>query len=58
MTADEVRVVLAAEPPPGYLSECRGNPETSVTVELPQPLGDRTVIEGYEIGLDLEDLLP
>lgn len=58
MTADEVRVVLATEPPPGASFECPGNPETPVTVMLPQPLGDREVVEGYEIGLDLEDYLP
>lgn len=58
MTANELRVVLAAEPPPGEFFECPGNPETPVTVELPQPLGDREVVEGYEIGVDLEDYLP
>jgi hypothetical protein len=58
MTADEVRVVLAAEPPPGDVATCQGNPETPVTIALPQPLGDREVLEGYEIGIDLEDFLP
>lgn len=58
MTTDEVRVVLAAEPPPGDAFECPGNPETRVSVELPQPLGIREVVEGYEVGLDLEDYLP
>lgn len=58
MTAEKVRVVLAAEPPPGEAFECPGNPETPLTVELPQPIGDREVIEGYEIGVDLEEYLP
>lgn len=58
MTAEEVRIVLAAEPPPGDAFTCQGNPETPVIVELPEPLGEREVIEGYEIGIDLEDYLP
>ena len=58
MTPTELRIAFAAERPPGEAFTCPGNPETPVTVTLPEPLGDRAVVEGYVIGLDLEDFLP
>ena len=58
MTADEVRVAFAAKPPPGQDFTCPGNPEIPLTVELPEPLGDRIVVEGLAIGINLEDYLP
>lgn len=58
MTEDTVRIALAAEPPPGDAFDCQGNPETPYTVALPQPLGDREVVEGLAVGIDLEDYLP
>lgn len=58
MTEDAVRLAFAAEPPPGDAFDCPSNPETPVTVELSEPLGEREVIEGMAIGIDLEDYLP
>lgn len=58
MTSDQVRIALAAEPPPGEFFECPGNPETAFEVALPEPLGDREIIEGLAIGIELEDYLP
>ena len=58
MTDAEVRLAFAAEPPPGHAFSCQGNPETPFTVELPGPLGDREIIEGMAIGINLEDYLP
>lgn len=58
MTADEVRIALAAEPPPGDAFTCPGNPETRYSIALPAPLGDRKIVQGLAIGIDLEDYLP
>jgi hypothetical protein len=58
MTADAVHIAFAAQPPPGNAFTCPSNPEARVTIELPEPLGDREIIEGLAIGIDLEDYLP
>lgn len=58
MTQDVVRFAFAAEPPEGSGFTCPGNPEIAVTVELPEALGDREIIEGLEIGIELGDYLP
>lgn len=58
MTERAVRIAFAAEPPPGDAFDCPSNPDSAVTVELPAPLGDREIIEGLAIGIDLEDYLP
>ena len=55
ITDTDVRLVFAAEPPPGDAHDCQGNPETPYTVELPEPLGDRAIIEAMAIGIRLED---
>lgn len=55
MTDTEVRIAFAAEPPPGDVHTCQGNPETPHTVELPEPLGDREIIEAMSIDISLED---
>jgi hypothetical protein len=57
LTEADVRIVFAAEPPPGDAFNCQGNPETPYTVELPEPLGDREIIEAMGIGISLEDYL-
>jgi hypothetical protein len=57
ITDTDVRMVFAAEPPPGDAFQCQGNPETPYTVELPEPLGDREIIEAMTIGISLEDYL-
>lgn len=56
VTDDAVRVAFAADPPSGDQS-CPGNPEASATVELPTPIGDREIVEGLAIGLDLADFI-
>jgi hypothetical protein len=56
VTGDTVRIAFAAEPPSGDQS-CPGNPEASTTVELPMPLGDREIVEGLAIGIDLADFI-
>jgi hypothetical protein len=58
MTEDALRMAFAAEPPPGDAFDCPSNPEALVTVELPEPLGERAVIEGLAIGIELVDFLP
>jgi hypothetical protein len=57
LTADVVRLAFAAEPPPGDEFTCPSNPEARVTVELPEPLGGREIIEDLAIGINLEDYL-
>jgi len=58
MTEAEVRMAFATRPPDGDMFTCPGNPETLYTVALPGPLGDREIVEGLAIGIDLEDYLP
>lgn len=55
MTDSQVFIAFAAEPPPGDAFECPGNPDTPFTVELAEPLGDRELMEGMEVGITLED---
>ena len=55
LTDTEVRIAFAAEPPPGDAFTCPGNPETPHTVELPEPLGHRQIVESMSIGISLED---
>ena len=55
MTDTDVRIAFAAEPPPGDVHTCQGNSEIPYTVELPEPLGNREIIEAMSIGISLED---
>lgn len=55
-TADAVRVAFAAIPLTGDQT-CPGNPSTAVPITLSAPLGDRSLLDGLEIG-PLADLLP
>jgi len=57
MTDADVRIAFAAEPPPGDAHTCQGNPESAYLVALPEPLGDRRIIEEMSIGLYLDDYL-
>lgn len=57
ITSREVRITLAADPPPGDYQTCQGNPEQSVTIELGMPLGDREVVDGLVVLGDLADLI-
>lgn len=56
MTDTEVLIAFAARAQTGA-QECPSNPETAVVVELPEPLGDRTLRDGLDTGLDLTDFL-
>jgi hypothetical protein len=55
MTETQVFVAFAAEQPDGDAFDCQGNPDMPFVVELPEPLGDREIVEGFEIGIDLAD---
>jgi len=55
MTETQVFMAFAAERPPGDAFTCPGNPDTPYVVELPEPLGDRDLVEGVQIGVDLAD---
>lgn len=44
LTDDQLRLVIGVRPRPGG-QDCPGNPPTPVTVELDEPLGDRTVVD-------------
>lgn len=57
MTADDVRIAFAARRPPGDAHNCIGNPSMSFVVQLPEPLGDRQVIDGRGLGVSLGDFL-
>jgi hypothetical protein len=57
MTDTNIHIAFAANPPPGDAFDCQGNPDTPFTVELPQPIGDRVIVEGLDTGLSLEDYL-
>ena len=57
MTDAQVFIAFAADPPEGDFFDCQGNPDTPHMVVLPEPLGDRELVEGLDAGLDLEDYL-
>jgi hypothetical protein len=57
MTETRVFVAFAAERPEGDAFTCPGNPDMPYVVELPQPIGDRELMEGLNIGITLEDYL-
>lgn len=56
VTETEVRIGFLAEAQAGDFS-CPGNPDTPVTIELDTPLGDRTLVDAYDLGSDLRDHL-
>lgn len=45
VTDEEVRLVVGVQPPPGGPQNCPSNPPTHVTIELDEPLGDRTIVD-------------
>lgn len=55
LTSEEVRIVFVAETPDGDFFTCPGNPDTPFVLELPEPLGDRELVDGFEVGLTLDD---
>jgi hypothetical protein len=46
VTPDTVVVTFRVLAPPGAAQECPGNPPTRVVVDFPEPLGDRTLLDG------------
>lgn len=58
MTESTLRIAFAATRPNAQGFTCPGNPESPATVELPEPLGEREIVEGLAIGIDLEEYLP
>ncbi len=56
VTAYAVRIVFGAIPLVGDQS-CPSNPSTPVTIELDEPLGERSVMDGLLVGT-LSDLVP
>ncbi len=55
MTGTQVFMAFAAERPPGDAFTCPGNPDTPYVAELPAPLGDRSLMPGVQLGIDLAD---
>lgn len=55
LTEGEIRVVFVAEAPPGETFTCPGNPDTPFVLELPEPLGDRQLVDGFGVGITLDD---
>lgn len=55
MTQSQVFMAFAAEMPPGTAFSCPGNPDTPYLAELPAPLGDRILMPGVELGIDLAE---
>ncbi len=58
MTETQVFMAFAAETPPGTAFTCPGNPDTPYVAELPAPLGDRILMPGVELGIDLAEYVP
>ena len=48
-TDTEVLVAFAAEPLAAQAVNCQGNPSSRVSVELSQPLGNRTIYDGLHV---------
>jgi hypothetical protein len=57
ITAEAVFLAFAAQPDGEEYHNCQGNPEQRVSVELPEPLGDRDVRDGLRVGGFLSDYL-
>lgn len=65
LTADEVRIRISVLAPEGDAQTCPSNPWTPFTVDLGQPLGDRTVLDAnlvpareLQVGKDEPDVVP
>lgn len=57
VTDDAIRILLSTEPREGD-QECPGNPSQRVEIELPEPLGDRELLDARDTDLgDLADVL-
>ena len=53
-----VYLAFAATPLPDLEQTCPSNPEQSVTIDLPKPLGNRTIEDGLAVAGNLRDYLP
>lgn len=51
-TATQIAIVLSAQPLGGFQT-CPGNPYLDVTIELDAPVGDREIVDGRSVGVDL-----
>lgn len=54
--ASQISITFSVTPPEGD-QNCPSNPNTAVEVDLGEPLGDRRLVDGREVGVELEDLL-
>lgn len=54
--ASQVSITFSVIPLDGD-QECPGNPATAVEVDLGEPLGERRLVDGRDVGVELEDLL-
>ena len=57
LTDDAVLLAFAATPPPGEFQDCPGNPSVAVTIQLDEPLGDREIRDGLDVGADLAEFI-
>jgi len=55
--ASQVTITFSVVPLSGG-QDCPSNPSTAVAVDLGEPLGQRRLSEGRDVGVELEDLLP
>lgn len=53
-----VMVTFHATPPPGASFNCQGNPTMSYSLILDEPLGNRDVRDGRNLGMSLGEFLP
>jgi hypothetical protein len=49
LPGDSSVIVVIATVPRGGAQDCQNNPETPFLLELPEPLGDRVLLDGYSI---------
>jgi len=49
VTDDEVVIALAARPLPAGAYHCAGMPPEPVVIELPEPLGNRVVVDAFDL---------
>jgi hypothetical protein len=45
--ADEIVITVSVEPREGD-QDCQGNPEFPLRIQLSEPLGDRTLVDGFD----------
>lgn len=55
MTETQVFLAFASQPPEGDAFTCQSNPDQPMIVTLPEPMGDRQLVEGLDTGIVLDD---